>query len=114
MAIWCLLLALVIVQYSVLVVRGGKCSGIKGSMYKVMKTFFCRGSANPVTIGGCTGVDIANNANLELDVDGDADAAVETRIQTGWNKLRQLVAFSTLCLQSFKAVGWATGRASGL
>jgi len=28
-----------------------------------------------------------------LSVDGDADAAVETRIRIGWNKFRQLVAF---------------------
>jgi len=26
-----------------------KCSGIKGSMYKVMKTFVCKGCVNPVT-----------------------------------------------------------------
>ena len=26
-----------------------------------------------------------------LSIDDDADAAVETRIRTGWNKLRQLV-----------------------
>ena len=26
-----------------------KCSGIKGSMYKVMKSFICRGCSNPVT-----------------------------------------------------------------
>ena len=26
-----------------------KCSGIKGSIYKVMKTFICRGCMNPVT-----------------------------------------------------------------
>ena len=26
-----------------------KCSGIKGSMYKVMKSFICRGCMNPVT-----------------------------------------------------------------
>jgi len=26
-----------------------------------------------------------------LNVDGDADAAVETRIRTGWNKFRQMV-----------------------
>jgi len=43
-------------------------------------------------------VDIGASANLEvvvkccylgvmLSVDGDADAAVEARIQTGWNKL---------------------------
>ena len=46
---------------------------------------------NPVTGTGRTSVDIGNNANLELmdkfcyisdmlSVDGDADAAVETRI----------------------------------
>ena len=71
-------------------------------MYKVMKTFVCRGHANPVTSIGCTRVDIGVNANLELvdkfcylgdtvSVDRDADAAVETRIQIGWNKFRQLV-----------------------
>jgi len=60
-----------------------------------------------------------------LSVDGDADAFVETRIQIGWNKFRQLVPLLTnkdislivrgrLCLQCFDAVGWASGRASGL
>jgi len=34
-----------------------KCSGIKGSMYKVMKTFVCRGCVNPVTGTGRTSVD---------------------------------------------------------
>jgi len=58
-----------------------KC-GIKGSMYKVMKSFVCT---------GCTSVDNDNNANLELvdkfcylgnmlSVDRDTDAAMETRI----------------------------------
>jgi len=53
----------------------------------------------PVTGTGCTSVDIGVNANLEfvdkfcylgnmLIVDGDADAAVENRIHTGWNKFR--------------------------
>jgi len=58
----------------------------------VMKTFICRGFMIPVTGTGCTSVDIGVSANLEL-VDkfcyfgdmlsevGDADAAVETRIQ---------------------------------
>jgi len=32
-----------------------KC-GIKGSMYKVMKPFVCRGCINPVTGTGCTSV----------------------------------------------------------
>jgi len=51
--------------------------------------------------------DIGVNANLELvdrfcylgdmlSVDGDADAAVKTRIQIGWNKFRQLVPVSLL------------------
>ena len=43
-----------------------KCSGIKGSMYKVMKTFICRGYVNPVTGTGYTSVDFGVNANLEL------------------------------------------------
>jgi len=30
-----------------------------------------------------------------LSVDGDIDAAVETRVQTGWNKFRQLVPLLT-------------------
>ena len=57
-------------------------------MYKVMKTFVCRGCMNPVTAKGCTSVDIGVNAHLEsvdkfcysgnmLCVDADADAAVE-------------------------------------
>ena len=57
---------------------------------------------NPVTSRGCASVDIGASANLELvdkfcylsdmlSVDGDADAAVGTRIRIGWNKFRQLV-----------------------
>jgi len=42
-----------------------KCSGIRGSMYKVMKSFVCRG-VNPVIGAGCTSVDIGVDANLEL------------------------------------------------
>ena len=79
-----------------------KCSGIKGSMYKVMKSFISRGCVIPVTGTERTSVDIDVNANLELvdkfcylgdmlSVDGDADAAVETRIRIGWKKFRQLV-----------------------
>jgi len=67
-----------------------KCSGIKGSV-QVMKSFVCRGCVNPVTGTGRTSVNIGVNANLELTgktgylgdmlrIDGDADAAVETRI----------------------------------
>jgi len=51
-------------------------------------------------------VDIGASANLEvvdkfcylgdmLSVDGDVDAAVEARIQIGWNKFRQLVPLLT-------------------
>ena len=43
-----------------------KCSGIKGSMYKVMKSFICRGCVNPVTGTGRTSVDIGGDADLEL------------------------------------------------
>jgi len=75
-------------------------------MYKVMKTFVCKGCMNPVTGTGSTNVDIGVNANLEivdkfcysgdmLSVDRDADAAVETRIHTAWNKLRQLIPLLT-------------------
>ena len=57
----------------------------------MMKTFVCRGCMNPLTSTGCTGVDIGVNASLDivdkfcylvdmLSVDGDADAAVKTRI----------------------------------
>jgi len=74
-------------------------------MYKVMKTFICRGCVIPVTGIGCTSVNDVN-ANLELvdkfcylgdmlTVDGDADAAVENRIQIGWNKSRQLAPLLT-------------------
>jgi len=37
-----------------------KCSGIKGSMYKVLKSFVCRGCVNPVTSTGCTSADIVS------------------------------------------------------
>jgi len=68
-----------------------KCSDIKGSMYRVMKTFVCRGCVKPLTSTGCPSVDNGVNKNLELvdkfcylgdilSVDGDSDAAVETRI----------------------------------
>jgi len=83
-----------------------KCTGIKGSMYKVRKTFVCRDCMNPVPGTKCTSADIGVNANLELvdkfcylgdmlSVDGDADAAVETRIRIGWNKFRQLIPLLT-------------------
>jgi len=84
-----------------------KCSGIKRSMYKVMRSFSCRGCSNPVIIStGHTSVDIGASANLEivdnfcylgdmLSVDGDADAAVEARIRIGWNKFRHLVPLLT-------------------
>jgi len=60
----------------------------------------------PVTGTGRRSVDIGVNANLELvdklcylgdmlSVDGDADAAVETRIQMGWNKFRPLIPLLT-------------------
>jgi len=75
-------------------------------MYKVMRSFICRGCSNPVISTGHTSVDIGANANLEvldkfcylgdmLSVDGDADAAVQSRIRIGWNKFRQLVPLLT-------------------
>jgi len=35
-------------------------------MYKVVKSFICRGCVNPVTGTGSTNVDIGGDANLEL------------------------------------------------
>jgi len=75
-------------------------------MYKVMKSFVCRGCVKPVIDTGCTRVDIGVNANLELvdkfcylgdmlSVDRDVDTAVETRIRIRWNKFRQLVSLLT-------------------
>jgi len=83
-----------------------KCSGINGSMYKVITTFVCRGCVNPVTGTQHTSVEIGLNASLEivdkfcylgdmLSEDGAADSAVETRIRIGWNKFRQLVPLLT-------------------
>jgi len=83
-----------------------KCSGINGSMYKVMKSFICRGCSNHVISTGRSSVDIGASANLEvvdkfcylgdmLSVDGDADAAMEARIRIGWNILRQSVPLLT-------------------
>ena len=70
-------------------------------MYKVMRSFICRGCSNPVISTGHTSVDIGASAYLEvvdkfcclgdtLSVDGDADAVVEARIRIGWNKFKQL------------------------
>jgi len=75
-------------------------------MYRVMKTFICRGCVDPVTGTGRVSVDIGVNENLELvdkfcylgdilSLDGDADAAVENRIRIGWNKFGQLVPLLT-------------------
>ena len=81
-----------------------KCSGTKGRMSKVGKSFIYRGCLNPVTSAGHTSVDIGASAKLEL-VDKfcylgdmlsvDGDAAVETTIRIGWNKFRQLVPLLT-------------------
>ena len=78
----------------------------------MMKSFSCRHCVNPVTGTGRTSVHIGvstNLTNLELVdkfcylgdmlsvecVDGDVDAAVETRIRIGWNKFWQLVPLLT-------------------
>jgi len=60
-------------------------------MYKVMKSFICRGGLNRVTSTGRASVDISASENLELvdkfcylgdtlSMAGDADAAVKARI----------------------------------
>jgi len=43
-----------------------KCSGIKGSMYKVMRSFICRGCSNPLISTGHTSVDIGARANGQI------------------------------------------------
>jgi len=51
---------------------------------------------NPVTGIGCKS-GVSGKVLLfsdMLSVDGDADAAVETRIRIGWNKFRQLVSLT--------------------
>ena len=74
-------------------------------MYKVMRSFICRGCSNPVISTGHTSVDVGASANLEvvdkfcylgdmLSVDGDADAAVEAGIRIG-SKFRQVVPLLT-------------------
>ena len=70
-----------------------KCSGVKGSISKVMESFICGGCLNPVTSTGRTSVDIDVSANLEL---------VDKFYYLGG------------CLQCSDAVDWAAGRASGL
>ena len=75
-------------------------------MYRVMKSFICRGCSNLVTSTGRTSIDIGASANLlvvdkfcylgdMLSVDGDADAVVEARIRIGRNKFLQLVPLLT-------------------
>ena len=65
-------------------------------MNKVVKSFICRGCINPVIGTGHTSVDTGGDANLELvDKFCYLGAAVETRIQIGWNKFRQLVPLLT-------------------
>ena len=79
-----------------------KCSGMKGSISNVMKSFICRGCVNPVTSTGYTSVDIGVSENLEL-VDKfcylgemlSVDGAVEARIRIGWNEFWQLVPLLT-------------------
>jgi len=47
---------------------------------------------------GCTKLELVDKfcyLGDMLSVDGDADAAVEARIRTGWNKFRQLVLLLT-------------------
>jgi len=71
---------------------------------------------NSLTGTGRTSVDIGVSANLDLvdkfgylgdmlSVDGNADAAVEARIWTGWNKFTQLVPLLTIKDISFTVRG---------
>ena len=78
------------------------CTGIKGSMIKLSKSFLCRGCTDQQASVDRTSMNIGDGASLKLvatfcylgdmlSVDGDADAAVEARVCKGWNKFRQLV-----------------------
>ena len=74
------------------------CSGIKGSMFKVMKSFICKGCLNPVDIGASANLELVDKfcyLGDMLSVEGDANAAMEARIRVGWNKFRQLVPLLT-------------------
>ena len=93
---------LIVIQYSVLVLRSGYTRSvvvlwylIESSMSKVMKSFICRCCLNTITSTGRTTVDIDASANLELmdkfcdlgdlmSIDGDVDATVEARTRIGW------------------------------
>jgi len=58
---------LVVIKYNVRVARSGytKSVVVKDSMYKVMKSFICRGCSNPV-ISSHTSVDTGASANQEV------------------------------------------------
>jgi len=71
-----------------------KCSGIKGSVIKVSKSFVCRGCTDERASVDRTSMNIGDGASLELvdllhyvsdmlSVDGDADAAVKARVCKG-------------------------------
>jgi len=57
---------LVVIQYSCQKWVHKKCSGINGGMFKVTKSFICRGCLNTVTNTSHTSVNIGVSANLEL------------------------------------------------
>jgi len=86
-----------------------KCSGIRGSMYKVM-SFICRVCSNPVISTGYTSVDIGASANLEvvdkfcylgrdmLSVDGDADCNVKVKVRVSSKELRERLGIDDIIL----------------
>jgi len=54
--------------------------GIRGSMYRVMKSFVGGGCMGPVACTGHMDADVSVSA---VSVNGDADAAVVAGVQTG-------------------------------
>ena len=71
------------------------CGGV-GCVSRVMESFVCGGCFGPVTIAGCTGMDVGVSASLELvdgfcclgdmlGVGGGADAAVDARVWVRWS-----------------------------
>jgi len=91
-------------QYNVLAVRNAYTRNVVVSVCPVTKSFICRGCLNSVISTGHTNIDIGTSTNLELvdkfcylgdmlSVDGDADAAAEARIRTGWNRCLPILIY---------------------
>jgi len=85
-----------------------RCSGVKGNLVDASPTFVCRRCRNPrpqvepvrmesVTVDGdeFESVDSFCYLGDKLDAEGGVDAAVTSRIRSGWTKFRELAPFLT-------------------